>query len=556
MRDAGAMKLHGVLLDDAGSPVAHGAVTALVTRSGSAQPLALPAALSCGSSNDARADGDGSARVTTDDGGRFCVRLPIAVDRYTVEVRFDGSAYVDASSVVVPVDLSRRSCALAFMPEPRVLALDARSLTINASATLESDGQMAAGASLPLTLGTERGLVGSATTDASGIARFVIDPMKLGPPGQGELRVSFAGNADAAAANRTVAVERHARVVLDVPDADKGDKRELTPAAPEDGVTIVVNARAAGGGVGSGSIEARVNDVVVGAAPVQEGTARVLASFALAESMGAAREVPIGLRYVPNAPWYEAGADAVVKLPVRGRSPLRQWPLVLVGLALAAWFITSRAAIQMRARVALPASPRDGKAGRPGEAKLDLVRAAGAGGGWRGRAIDADDAAPIAAARVRIERPSFGRAEIVASAVTDDDGNFALPPSVPRTGDELTFDAPLHVGLRRGLPPPGELHVQLVLRKRALLARLVSWAKLRGRPFDARPEPTPGHVKRAAADDLRVARWADAVERAAYAGGPVDARVEEDVDRLAPGAEGRGAEAPARALANPTKANE
>jgi hypothetical protein len=96
-----------------------------------------------------------------------------------------------------------------------------------------------------------------------------------------------------------------------------------------------------------------------------------------------------------------------------------------------------------------------------------------------------------------------------------------------------------------------------VLRKRALLSRLVSWAKLRGRPFDARPEPTPGHVKRAAADDLRVARWADAVERAAYAGGPVDARVEEDVDRLAPGAtEARGPEAQARLLANPTKANE
>ena len=46
----------------------------------------------------------------------------------------------------------------------------------------------------------------------------------------------------------------------------------------------------------------------------------------------------------------------------------------------------------------------------------------------------------------------------------------------------------------------------LVLRKRALLDRLVEWARRRGLPYDARPEPTPGHVRRAAAGEFTVAR--------------------------------------------------
>jgi hypothetical protein len=179
--------------------------------------------------------------------------------------------------------------------------------------------------------------------------------------------------------------------------------------------------------------------------------------------------------------------------------------------------------------------------------------------GWRGRVTDADDASPVAAARVRIERPAFGRAEVLGAVVTADDGSFVLGSAERRPGDELAIEAPLHVPLRRPLPEAGELDVQLVLRKRALLGRLVTWAKLRGRPFDARPEPTPGHVRRAAGEDFQIARWADAVERAAFAGEPVDAHVEAEVDRLGPSpASPPSEQSPIldrRALANPTKAN-
>jgi hypothetical protein len=52
-------------------------------------------------------------------------------------------------------------------------------------------------------------------------------------------------------------------------------------------------------------------------------------------------------------------------------------------------------------------------------------------------------------------------------------------------------------------------------------------------------------VRRSAGPDFAVARWADAVERAAYAGAVVDARAEAEVDRLAP-AGNQGPVPPAR----------
>jgi hypothetical protein len=118
----------------------------------------------------------------------------------------------------------------------------------------------------------------------------------------------------------------------------------------------------------------------------------------------------------------------------------------------------------------------------------------------------------------------------------------------------MAVEAPLHARLVQPLPPPGELSVALVLRRRALLGRLVTWARGRGRPFDVKPEPTPGHVRRAAADDFTTARWADAIERAVFGGGEVDARMENEIERMAPPdprAGGAGEAKPAEPVAGP-----
>jgi len=248
-------------------------------------------------------------------------------------------------------------------------------------------------------------------------------------------------------------------------------------------------------------------------------------------AMPAASEAALRLRYVPDAPWFQSGGEVALTLPVRAPSPWKKVPLVVAGLAALAWLILAR----------LP--PRGRQASRSGvtrapvlhpEAGVELVRAGPATRGWTGRIHDAHDGFGIAAALVAIERPGFRGVEVLAQSKTSEEGVFVLPPIEAQPGDVLLAEGRVHSALRRPLPPAGELDVALVFRKRALLDRLVAWARRRGRPFDGRPDPTPGHVKRAAASEAAVARWADAVEQAAYGEGLVDEEAQRQVDRLAP----------------------
>jgi hypothetical protein len=93
--------------------------------------------------------------------------------------------------------------------------------------------------------------------------------------------------------------------------------------------------------------------------------------------------------------------------------------------------------------------------------------------------------------------------------------------------------------LRTTLPPSGVLKVALQQRKRALLSDMVEWVKRQGDAFAFKAEPTPAELS-AFSTMFRpeVAAWADAVERAAYGGAPVDAVVEDAVKKLIP--ENRG----------------
>jgi hypothetical protein len=136
---------------------------------------------------------------------------------------------------------------------------------------------------------------------------------------------------------------------------------------------------------------------------------------------------------------------------------------------------------------------------------------------------------------VWIERGTFQGKTLLASAETDRLGRFALPGIGPVAGDEtIHTESRVHTRLSQPLPSPGELNIAILQRRRALLATLVSWAKQKGPPFDVRPEPTPGHVKRAAQNDFETARWASAMEDAVFGPGEIDARREAEVTRLSP----------------------
>jgi hypothetical protein len=69
-----------------------------------------------------------------------------------------------------------------------------------------------------------------------------------------------------------------------------------------------------------------------------------------------------------------------------------------------------------------------------------------------------------------------------------------------------------------------------LLRRRALLNRLVQWAERRGKPWiRSNGDPTPAHVAGVAEQESepQVGRWARAVEQLAYGPNSPDAATEQ-----------------------------
>jgi hypothetical protein len=550
-RAGGRLSLSGTVLDDTGRAIAGARVAVSVSGQGADAPainLANAAASACsdGAVPPALESRD-TLLVPTDDAARFCVRLSLPIDKYVAHLGSragtgaaavaGAGALLDAARLDLPVDLALAPVTLRFDPEPAVLSLDDEGASFEVVASTEDEGVTTAAAGLPLRLSNETGAaLGEAATNASGRARFAVDASRLGPPGHGELRVVFAGAAFAAPATHVAQVERRSRVDLSAPDAVEGT---LPGGSPEDGIAMRVVAvprcaKRGCAGVAAGTVEARVGDTVVGAGSLEAGEARVIVTFA----MPPAESTALRLRYVPDAPWTPPAGELTVTLPLRAPSPWRKIPLLLAGLLAIGWLVLARLPPRKAQEGRISRAPRTL---RP-EAGVVVVQSGQPQQGWRGVVHDAHDGVPVAGARVAIERRGFERVEPVAHVWTDDRGVFVLGPLDVRPGDELVAEGPLHGEMRRPLPGPGELDVALVLRRRALIDRLVAWARVRGSPFDVKPEPTPGHVRRAAGAEFPVARWADAVERAAFGGQQVDAHLQAEVDRLAPASQ----EAPQR----------
>lgn len=560
-RQQGDLVLSGTLTDDAGQPLPAQNVTVRVTREADPHDPkvadGLRAAHGCeGSADRPRPQTAWAVSVRgsqespelsllTDEDGRFCFRARLEPDRFTASLHWRDAragSLLEPADQEIAFDLSRRSLALDFDPRPRVLSLDDETHGFEVVALVDEDAAPRAAAGLSLRLDGDAGKrLGSAVTDANGRARFVVRSSDLGPPGTGELVVSFAGDAETSKSVHVEPVERHAKVSVRVPAADRG---ELVPEVPEDGIAIEAEVTSVAGPVAEGAIEAHVGDVVVGAAPVERGLARLTLTFAAQGTV-----TPVALRYVPASPWYEPLPEPVVEIPIRGPGIWSKAPLLAAGLAVLVFFLVGRVSSKSaKAKAKRPPRGAEGQA-RDGKPKLEVVRAAARGErGWTGRVVDAHDGGAVANARVWIERGTFPHPDrpdegrvVLASVSTDAKGEFVLPAAEVVGGETISAEAALHARLSQPLPRPGRISIALAERRRALLSRLVGWAKRKGSPFDARPEPTPGHVRRAAGEDAATARWADAVERAVFAGGDVDARLERQIDELAPaGAETEG----------------
>jgi hypothetical protein len=553
----GNITVHGELIDDAGTPIAGARIQLSATSGDDARaPLRIGPLRPCEDSGGRPAPRGGPDDLETDERGGFCAvgsQPGSSASKLTVTLRFKGSSLHDATEVSVPVDPAEdhlQRTVLRFEPAPETIDLDRETVTITAALrvdraeaarALPSAAGSAQRANLTLVLTDERGAhVAEAATGGDGRARFEVKTEALAGPGTGELTVRFAGNAVLSKAvwSQPIVRRAEAHLALAHPPAR---------VDPEDGVPLDLDVATARGPLSGGVVEvwrlaalgaaegpagerlAPKATPILGAANVDEGGhAHVVAVF----SAGGASHAPLALRYVPAAPWYRPGPELHIDAPLAGPGVGRSLLLAIVVIAAAVWVV-----VGWRRAPRPPVAPgiEASRAPPSGRAGVHVLGSPPDLAGWRGTVADAHDASPVAGARLSIVAPSFQGDGVVARAVADERGAFALEGSY-RSDARLVVESAEHSTYEQALPPPSVLAVALVTRRRTLLDRLVRWARQKGAPFDGAPEPTPGHVRRVAARGSaeEVEAWATRVEQAAYGQSPVDAGVEREVREAEP----------------------
>ena len=532
--------LRGTLRDDVGAPVPSSHVTiSILGEGGRGHALPLPRAQRCGpalapDAHDPHVAPDEYV-VDTDVTGSFCIRNELLLQRGVVRLHFQGSAFFESSTTEVAFDLGRSMAAVAFDPEPRVVSLDrptyAQGLRIAALGLPRGDWHV--------TLRDERQKVlGTAAVAEDGHARIDVRTEELAGPGTGSLSAAL-DNVPLSVSGATHAIERHARVSLDL----DGPRAE---GYPDEGIAIAVRARSVRGEVPTGVVEVTIGDQPVGAARVQGGKALVLARF----GAGRAKMATAQLRYLSDTPWWEPGDPLILNLTIRPPNPWRRAPLFLLALALAAWMARE----PLLARLRMPRRAPKRSRLTEDRQEMQVVRPRKESGDWAGHVIDAHEGHPLGQAVVSIVVPTFPGARgegagVVVKTVTSESGSFALPATSFRTEARLRVEAPLHATFEQPLPPPAELAIPLISRRRRLLERLVHWSARewgQGGLHDPTPaqvvaraaaDVTPGDVnKRERAD--RVRSWARALERTAFDRAAVDERAEDGVVSREPSPKG------------------
>jgi hypothetical protein len=522
--------IRGEVVDDIGASLSGAEVEIELVDQASGRSRPLPLFRSCliDTLDDIEIQANSPVRVdvTTDDRGAFCLRADGQADGAKAVVRYDGTEHygrTEASAEIEPVEARLTRTLVRFEPPQERIDLDRDTVGITASLSIDRSEASrlrlqttARREGAELSIVDERGeVVAIASTGGDGRARFEIQTDDLAPPGLGHLAVEFAGSDTLAKASASHPVIRLAEARLRV-DQIEGDD-------PEDGIPILVDVVSGRGAVHGGVVEALRGGASIGAGDVEDGRARVVVTF----PGGRAADVPVTLRYVPASPWWRPGPELAVDVPVAGPSLWRQILLGAVLGAIAAWILAKwRRAPKPVVPVDVTQAPP--LSGRPG---IEVVATSAGQSGWNGMVHDAHEGTPISGALIKIVLPSFDGEDVLAEARSTDGGSFELEGSPPSQGAQLVVEADMHARYEIALPPPSILRVALVTRRRALVDRLVRWARRRGSPFDGPPEPTPGHVRRVAARQrtAEIEEWARKVEHTVFGPDAVDARVEDAV---------------------------
>jgi hypothetical protein len=521
-RMEGRLLVAGTIVDDTGRPVpnAHIGLTGM-SDDGKVVELGTPEPCPAPTPTEVRKATASGVQLTGDRLGRFCTALPEAVAA-AVEIAFsDPRALLDGVSRRVAVDASRRSVELRFVSVAPGLDLGVASHRLEIGARSPSP-LVETSVPLPLALYSvgARGeqLIAQSACALGATGAFNVPSASLPGPGPLELAVRFAGNEALQPAETRVRLLATSRVKLAL-------SRPPAGADPTEGVAIDVAVGSPSGAVNGGSIEAVLDGSSVGIAAVERGNAHVVARFPRRGP-----KATLELHYVPTEPWWLPGDSLKVGVTLLPRSPWSSLGWFALFAALAFWLVRGW---RRPPRVLRRDPTAEGKRPPPAAAVV-VVEPDASLQGWQGVVRDAHDEEPVPNAVIAL-LGAGPDPRVLARATADRDGRFELAAA---PGGELRFsvNATWHTELVCPAPPLGRLRVDLVSRRRHLLARLVRWAQRRGPLGRGVGEPTPADVvaeaRRAKRDD--VADWASAVEAAAFGSAAVDDGMEREVLRREP----------------------
>ncbi len=454
----------------------------------------------------------------TDEQGHFCLRFGGAVTG--VALSFSGNLHFD--STTVPVSFERA------VPPPS-LAIDTsrewfigrqdntvRVLVDNAPADAAPRVELrilAGQRSEPLVLTSA---VDERRDAIGGFADFVIDPALLPPAGPIELQANLvSGSSNLATA--VTSLDLVAVIDLSVgafPDAVRSGQT----------FTLEVSARGDASLVNGGWIEIRDSEKPLTIEPVREGWAHVTLELIGSRE----RSAELRIQYVPDVPWYRAGSPVVRDVVVLGPLPWVHLPWAILAMGAGLWVVRTwrrpaRAILQSQRSVSPLSIARVDSSSGPSRT-------------WRGTVRDAHTKGPLAQVRVMLYAPALHTVTPIGEAITDDRGKFELPEvaAVPE-GARLSFTSLDHSTLNQPAPGPCVLEVDLVERRRTLLAAFHSWVRSRSLTQLVDPTPQLAATTARSLSDSSAESWSLQIDEAVYGPLAPDGAAEERLLRERPG---------------------
>ncbi len=514
LEDKSTLELRATLTDDDGAPLERAWLELTSTAPFSARDVG-----GCPTPRVSIAPLDGGVRVQTAARGEICLRLAGGAPIGELRLRFPGHAHHTAATASVAFDRDatrKRRAAVTFDPPPTEIDLDLRTTVIAARVDIEDALSLGDPLVVRLFSDGERELA-TAKIGGDKKARFEIASDRLGPPGLGELSARFDGDGAFARASDEATVTRFRTVRLEL---------EREPEAVVRGGIAALHVRAAAFDVVAvGAVEALASGASVASVPLRDGRA----VLEVPVDPGALGEAAITLRFLPASPYLRAGRALDVRVAVSPPSAVLRTTLLALVIRTLAWALSGWKRSRERPAPAAPPA----RALPPG---VHVLEAGHERGDLHGRVVDAHDGVALANVELVVRAPAIDGDGVVARTLSGSDGTFAF--GLERGHDTLWLEASVstHSAVKRHLPSGGRLVVALSTRRRSLLARLVSWTRGAGRPFDRTREPTPAQVMAVAGERDDVRQWAAEVEEAAFGGGELDAATEHAIATREPGA--------------------